>query len=190
MAKGKDKVNSKNVSYGKPKVEGAVYYAPTSTDLPTDAVADLNEAFVNLGYISEDGLTNENSPESESIKAWGGDTVLTTVTDKPDTFSFTLIESKNINVLKYIYGSENVTGELATGIKVTANSKPVPECSLVIDMVLKDAIKRIVIPRASVSELGEISYADEDAIGYEVTINALPDEQANTHYEYIKTVGV
>lgn len=62
---------TENVTYGKPKVGGAVSVAPLGTVLPTDAKTALNEAFKNLGYISEDGLNNENSPESEKIKAWG-----------------------------------------------------------------------------------------------------------------------
>lgn len=47
-------------------------------------------------------------------------------------------------------------------------------------------LKRIVIPCAKVSEVGEINYADEDAIGYETTVQAINDTQGNTHYEYIQ----
>lgn len=178
-----------NVSYGKPKIGGAIYSAPAFAKTPTDAVLPLGENWQELGYVSEDGVTNTNSPESENIKAWGGDTVLVSQTEKEDTFTFTLIEILNINVLKEIYGSENVTGTLDKGIKITANAKPYQSHKLVIEMVLNDALKRIVIPNAVVSEVGEIEYKDDSAVGYETTIQALPDEQGNTHYEYLKKVS-
>ena len=59
----------KNVTAAKPKVGGAVYSAPLGTTLPTDATTALNVAFKALGYISEDGLKNKNSPSSENVKA-------------------------------------------------------------------------------------------------------------------------
>lgn len=178
---------SENVSNAKPKIGGAIYSAPLGTVLPTNAITALETAFKSLGYISEDGLSNENSPSSDNIKAWGGDVVVTVQTEKEDSFTYTLIEATSIDVLKEVYGSTNVTGTLETGIEIKANSKELEEHVIVIDMILKAGVlKRIVIPCAKVSEVGEINYADEDAIGYETTVQAINDTQGNTHYEYIQ----
>ncbi|HAV94166.1 MAG TPA: phage tail protein [Lactococcus lactis] len=175
-----------NVTTAKPKIDGAIYSAPKGTTLPTDAKTALDPAFKTLGYISEDGLTNSNSPKSDGIKAWGGDTVATVQTEKENTYSYTLIESLNINVLKEAYGDDNVTGTLETGITVKANSKELLEHPVVIDMTLRNGVyQRIVIEFGKVSEIGDISYTDSDAVGYEITLTALPNTNGDTALIYI-----
>lgn len=89
---------------------------------------------------------------------------------KEDTFKLKLIESLNVNVLKTVYGSSNVTGDLDTGLTIKAKNEEPEQFSWVIDMILKGKIlKRLVIPCAGITEIGEIKYSDSDAIGYEIT---------------------
>lgn len=179
-----------NVTTGKPKVGGAVFWAPIGSVIPTDTTTALDKAFICLGYCSDDGLTNKSAPDTDTVKAWGGDPVLTTNNGRDDTFSLTLLEAKNVNVLKRVYNEENVTGDLSTGITVKVNSNDPEEGIWVIDEILRgNTAKRIVIPDGQVTDLDDITSTDGDPVGYGVTISAMPDASGNTHYEYIKGAG-
>lgn len=178
--------NQANVSVGKPSASGGVWVAPYGTALPTDATTALAEDFKALGYISEDGLVNTVETDTEDIKAWGGDTVLKPQTSWTETYVFKPIET-NEDVLKLVYGSANVTvTELSGDIKVLHNSKSRGKNVIVFEILLSgDKVKRIVCPNAEVTEVGEISYVDGEAVGYEITVTALPDGEGNASYEYI-----
>lgn len=179
-----------NVSAGKPNPAGALYWAPLGSTLPTDATTALDAAFLPLGYVSEEGLTNSNTRDNDEIHAWGGDAVLNLESNYSDIFKFTLLEILNVNVLKMVYGEANVTGTLATGITVKANSAERTAGVFVAEMALRDGAKqRIVCPNAKLTELGDITYVDNDAAGYECTLSAMPggfDGDNDTHKTYIK----
>lgn len=178
--------NASNVTAGKPKIGGAIYCAPLATTLPT-SVSEALTGFTCLGYVSDAGVANDNSPASQTVKAWGGDTVLNLQTDRPDTFKLTLLETMEAEVKKVIYGEDNVEVDDETGdITVKVTSEELPGHAYVIDMALKDGAKqRIVIPEGRISALDTITYADSSAVGYGITINDIPDEDGVYHYEYL-----
>lgn len=177
-----------NVSAAKPAAAGAVLVGSTSATLPT-SVSAATTGFTSLGYISEDGLSNTNSPSNEFMKAWGGDVVLASQTERADTFRFKLIECLNPDVLKVVYKDADVTGSLdgTAGIAVKSSAAQLPEKAYIFDMIMRnDVAKRIVVPRAVVTSVGEVAYKDNEISGYEIEITALPDSAGYTHYEYIK----
>ena len=61
------KQSSANVTFSKPGTSadksGYIWVAPLGTAVPTNATAELDKAFVGLGYLSEDGLTEPASFE-------------------------------------------------------------------------------------------------------------------------------
>jgi len=176
-----------NVTAGKGKVAGYAFRAPLGTALPTDATTALASAYIGLGFISEDGITNTNSPETENILDMNKTPVLNIMTAKEDTFQAKFIESKNLEVLKMVYGEDNVTGTLATGITIKANAKDLGAYVYVFDLETSGGGNhRIVLPNAKPGEIGDIVYVADDAVGYEVTLNCVADASGQTHYEYLQ----
>lgn len=183
------KTDAKNVSVGKPNVGGAIFVAPKGTTLPTDATTELASDFKCVGFISEDGVSNEITTDSEEIKAWGGDVVLNPQTSRSEKYKFTMIET-NETALKVAFGSDNVTVGPDGKISIKHNGKEREESVYVIETLIgSDKVKRQVIPRGKVSEIGEIVYKDDEVMGYETTVNALLDTAGNTAYEYIAAVS-
>ena len=185
-----NKNDATKVTAVKPKVTGAVFVAPLKTALPTDAKTELDPAFKNLGFISDDGIKNENTASSEDVKAWGGAIVNSIQKDKTDKFKMTYIEALNIDVLKFIYGKNNVEGSLEAGITIKVGLEEAEPQVMVIDSVLQGGyLKRVIIPVAKLTEIGEISYSDSETLGYESTVSAFPDSNGFTHYEHIEKKG-
>lgn len=181
--------SASNVSVGKPVAAGGIYSGDTTLTAPTSATATLPTGLNGLGYCSDDGLTNEIELNTEDIVAWGGDTVLSVRTSRAETFVFTMIESMNLNVLKEVYGVDNVS-EVEGEITIIHNGDELPNRLFVFEILMTgNRVKRIVVPNGKVKEVGSVEYTDGDAIGYETTLACLPDDEGNTVYEYIAKIA-
>ena len=176
-----------NVTTGKPNIAGAVFTAPIGTTLPTDATTALDGAFVCLGYVSEDGLKNNNELSVEAIKAWGGNIVYRSLTEMNDEFSLSLIETENVDVLKTVYGEDHVSVDADNNVDVDVVGEDPIERIWVFELALRGGkAKRIVVPDGAITSRDEISYTDSDAVAYGITISAYPDSTASTHKEYLE----
>ena len=180
------------VTAAKPGVGGAVYVAPLGTSLPTDATTALAGTYKAVGYNTEDGVTRAVDQDTEVVKAWGGDTVLVLENGRTETFQFSMLDAHSVDALKIYNGDANVSGStLASGISVVSNNKEKGAHVYVIDMIeAGNTLHRIVIPNGVVTELEDITYVDNAAVAYGVTITAVADSSGNSSYDYFKTASV
>lgn len=172
-----------HVLVGAPKVTGGVWTGALGTALPTDTTTALDAAITAVGYISEDGVTQATETDTEEIVAWGGDTVRVIQTTHTVTFQFEFLETNEAS-LKAVYGDENVTYDAGTGFEVLVNSRPLPHKVYVLEIKDGDRDVRLVIPDGQVTERGEVVYVHSDAVKYDVTITAFPDNAGNKAYIY------
>lgn len=190
------KQSSANVTFSKPGTgankSGYIWVAPLGTTIPTDATTELDAAFVGLGYLSEDGLTEPASLSAgDDIVAAGGDTVAQADPTFSKTWTGTCIEALNEDLLKVAYGSANVTVEQATSTKdgsitVKEQASDLEHHVIVIDEMLKGGRKRRnVMADATFLITGDISHVHTALVNFEFTINAYPTAAQPAQTQYI-----
>lgn len=179
-----------NAVVGKPKVSGGLWVAPTGTALPTNEATALTSAFKAPGYVSEDGVTRAEGRESETIKAWGGDTIVVAQTSVEATLSLGLAEYLNPLTQQLIYGASNVSATPATsttGNKLVITGKlgaSAPHNAWVLEMFSGDAVGRIVFPDVQITETEDVVYSDSELAARGVTATLFADAAGNYFYEY------
>ena len=163
-----------NVTVGKPKTSGSVYWAPAGTAAPTDATTALAAEYVHLGYISEDGITQTKDDDTNDIYAWGGDVVITTHGSVKYSIQMNFIESLNPEPWKAVLGSSNVVDSVSGGgFAIHYNSSLPVEGVLVIEMAATGArLIRKVAEHAIATAIDDITYTDGDPVALPATFTA------------------
>ena len=178
--------SARNVAVGKPNLEvsGGILAAPVGSTRPTDAETALDEAYETQGYVGEDGVTETSERSTEVIRAWGGVKVRTVQTEYGCSVTLSLIESRRASTLRTVFGDSNVV--VAGGnITVKRNETPLPHRQYVIDMKDGDNARRLDIGYGQVTEVGDVTYVDGEAISYEITISCDPDDNGDSMVEYL-----
>jgi hypothetical protein len=152
-------------------VTGAVYVAPTGTASPAYSDDALNAAFVDLGYISADGVSESIDKSTTQIRSWqDGSLVREIVSDGTYSVSMTFIETNEDVVNLYYGGSVTLGGSIDIDPRATGGRQ-----SFVIDVIDGTSIERTYIPAGEITSVGERTLASGEAIGYEVTVTAYAD---------------
>lgn len=158
-------------------VTGGVYGAPAGTTLPTTVGGALAGAFVELGYLSEEGITQAIDESISDIRAWQNGDIVRKVQDSHDvTFALSLLETNAENLATY-YGNYDAGVVEVRGDTGTRQA-------WVINIVDGDHDLRIVIPDGQVTDRGDIQYVNGNAIMYPLTISAYPDADGVKAYIY------
>jgi hypothetical protein len=170
---------------------GAIKHAPIGTALPTlagitPAQVTIDQAFTGNEYVSEDGLTLAPSFTTADIKDWSGAIVRKVLEAFDGTLSWTMI-STNASAFGIAFGAANVTSVAANGthgnqarVQLGAHM-PEPQSWV---FLMKDGNARIVIvvPNGQVTEVGEVTFAANEPVGWNVTLSTYPDESGNSIY--------
>lgn len=162
-------------------VTGAVYGAASGTALPNDVDAVLGSEFDELGYLSEDGITQTINSDVTDIRAWqNGDIVRKVQTSHDLVYAMSFLET-NEHTLRTYYGDYTGTTDAGT---IEVRGEMGIRQSWVFNVVDGGAKLRVVIPDGQVTERGDIAYVNGDAIMYPVTITAYPDNTGVKAYIY------
>lgn len=173
--------NTINVSVGKGVTGGYMFVAPQGSTLPTDYETALDGAFLNVGYLGDDGIVFSDSSSNDSFYDLNGDSIETSASEIEKTFTVTFREIKK-DTLAILVGSANVTD--ADG-KLTAHDKGPNDAaySVVFELLLKNGRKwRRVVPNCKLGELGDMTVVSTELIGREVTMSALKDATSGDYY--------
>ena len=155
---------------------GHVYVAPAGTALPTDLTA-LDPKYVDLGYVTEDGVGFSFSREVEDLNAWQGDSIRILSTKEPASTTFSLMQT-NSTVMTVAFGGGEITETGTAPNKVYTFTPPKlgtnTERVLVIEFTDGAAITyRYVIQRTQIMGNVDFTLNRTSALTYPLTMSIL-----------------
>lgn len=156
-------------------ITGAVRKAPIGTTAPTDAVSPLDAAFVDLGYISDEGVTLGFDDSVENKFAWQNAQLIRSITSESVTsLSFSMLEIKGVT-LEYFFRGSSMTQVAANNYRLDGAPIVADPHMLVVDIVDGAKSMRWLFGNAEVVSRGEIPITNSDLMMLPVTLNFYPD---------------
>lgn len=154
---------------------GSFHTAPFGTALPTNVSTALNAAFLEHGFVSEDGVTFRDEKEVEDIEAWQSFYPVRKVVASKTSGVEAVLRQFNPDNAALAFGGGDV--DVAAG--VATYTPPVPgelaEISTVVEWVDGDSTFRLVIPKGIVTGEVETNLVRTAAADLPIAIEATPD---------------
>lgn len=176
--------NAARVGVGSALVTGAIFVAPLSATLPTDATSELGSEFVCIGYTSSDGITISESGSSNDIRAWEGQSIIyTTQSEYSEQVQVTPVQI-DADAYKLEWGDAAVTVDASGSIHIK-HSGATPEAKkCVVEMVPRAGIVHRLTMILQPSSRDSVTYNGRDVSGRRTTFTCLTDEGGATMHEY------
>lgn len=161
-----------------------VYVAPLGTTGPTDLTTAWPAAFKPLGLLGEDaGITEGRSQDSKQFFAYGGVLVRAVQAKFVRTFKFVALED-NPTVFQ-LTNPGSVVGTPTGGIVRKTIKNPIPNPQA-FGFELRDGAsvtRRRLIPRAEITDVGDIVFKDEELAAVEFTLTCYPASDGTIYFD-------
>lgn len=163
---------------------GKAYVADVGSTFPLGPEVAWGEDFIDLGFITTDGLEEALAEDRTELDAWGEDAPVVSLTKKR-TQTYKLVFRETTSKLLSLYYQvleANMTATAAVTTPTPAkqfvsfgsgSTQDKVEVALGLDVVMSGKIHRIMVARAEVSDRGAIKHSADDSSNYELTFTAL-----------------
>ncbi|MFC9987876.1 phage tail protein [Streptomyces globisporus] len=163
---------------------GKAYAAPVGSTFPLGPEVTWGTDFVDMGFITPDGLEEAMAEERTQLDAWGEDAPVVDLAKKrTQTFKLTFRETTaQLLSLYYQVQLANMTSTpSAVGPPATkqfisfgsGSTQDTVEIALGLDVIYGGKRHRIMIARCGVSDRGARKHSADDSSNYELTFTAL-----------------
>lgn len=168
---------SNSVNLGLGKVDGYFYHAPAGTALPASPLATLGDAWKQVGFISDAGITWNTGRSSEPLMDWAKKIRRQLQNESTGTVVAPIISTTG-EVLKTIFGKGNVTESTKDGTHGNLVSVDVAE-GVVSDeeaflFLMKDGEDALMLGTTNgyITALDDIAFVPGSAITWNATVSA------------------
>ena len=164
------------VKLGTGLATGMFFHAPAGTALPAYPSAELAEAWEEVGFVAQDGITWHHGRSGEALKDWSN-TIRRVLESSDDKTIAVPIISTTAEVLKTIFGAANVEETAANtthgNLLKVASADGIMSGEEAFLFLMKDGDDMIAIGTTSgfISALDDITFAPGSPITWNATVN-------------------
>lgn len=162
--------------------DGYIYTAPVGTTAPTDTTAALNAAFLDCGWVDENGITVTPQGSTTELKGITGATLAFIKDGDGFEYTCTLTESSATTASLLAPNSTAVTAAGITTRTVKSVSAPPSKAWVIEEHYSNGKIRRIVVPMGS-AVIGAVTSKHNGFRSFPLTISAIQASDGVLHVD-------